>query len=282
MDRELRPALIGSAALHLSILVAGLIAWPHFGRPLTATTVPVKLVARGPTPDVRPAAQAPEPAEAQAPEPVEAAPPPEPEPAPAPPQPAPVPKPTPPKPAPEPKLDLDALAKKVPKAKPKPQPKLDLDALARQKPDPKAQARLDLDALASRLPRPASGRRGETRAEQAPQSRDAVGAAQGLTADEASLLASKLNRLWNPNCAAEGASGVQVRVNIRLTQTGALAASPRLIGGQPGDPVWQAAAQRALTAVARGAPYDELPPDRYQVWKDINFNFNGRQACGGR
>ena len=53
------------------------------------------------------------------------------------------------------------------------------------------------------------------------------------------------------------------------------------MGGQPGDPVWQAAAQRALTAVARGAPYDDLPRDRYAVWKDVAVNFNGRQACGG-
>lgn len=295
MASDLRPALIGSVALHLSLLAAGLIAWPHFGKPLVSASVPVKLVTSAPVADVRPAVEAPEPAEALTPEPEPSAPPPEeapapPEPVPAPPTPAPpppppkpAPKPAPPKPAPpkpEPKLDLDALASKLPKRK---EPKLDLEALAKQRPDPRAQAKLDLDALAaSRPPRPASGRRGEARPEQAPQAREAVGAAQGLTADEASLLASKLNRLWNPNCAAEGASGVQVRVNIRLTQTGDLAAPPRLLGGQQGDPVWQAAAQRALTAVARGAPYTELPADRYNVWKDINFNFNGREACRGR
>src|SRR5665647_3430225 len=80
---------------------------------------------------------------------------------------------------------------------------------------------------------------------------------------EASPLASKLNRLWNPNCGAEGAAGLTVQVHIQLNPSGTLAAQPALVGAQSNDPVWQAAAQRALNAAARGAPYDELPRDRY-------------------
>jgi outer membrane biosynthesis protein TonB len=188
---------------------------------------------------------------------------PEPEPTPPPPPP---PAPAPPTPTP-----------------PKPQPKLDLDALASKMPQTKAQPRkpaLDLNALASRLPR-RNAPRGEDRAETAPESRPALGAAQGLTADEASLLASKLNRLWRPNCGVEGSANVQVRVNIQLQPNGTLSSPPRLIGAQPLDPVWQAAAQRALSAVRQGVPYSELPRARYAQWRDINFNFNARQACQG-
>jgi hypothetical protein len=159
------------------------------------------------------------------------------------------------------------------------QQRLDLTALASKLPPQKKQPVLDLNALARQ--KPSNAPRGPQRPETATQARQALGAAQGLSADEASLLASKLNRLWNPNCGAEGASDVQVKVNIQLTPAGTLASPPTVIGGQHNDPVWQAAATRALNAVARGAPYDELPRDRYAVWKDINFNFNARQACGG-
>jgi outer membrane biosynthesis protein TonB len=262
MASDLRPALIGSAALHLSLLAAGLIAWPHFSKPLPSSPVTVKLVAQAPVADVRPAEEAPEPAPATAPEPA-----PEPVPVPEPTPVAPAPTPTPPPPAPTP---------------PKP-PSLDLDALASKLPKPKPQPKLDLNALASRLPKQAANAaKGPVlRPETAPQARTAVGAAQGLTADERSLLASKLNRLWNPNCGAEGAGNILVKVNLQLTPAGGLAAQPSLVGPASNDPVWQAAAQRALNAAARGAPYDELPRDRYAVWKDIIVNFNGREACRG-
>ncbi|HTK33749.1 MAG TPA: energy transducer TonB [Caulobacteraceae bacterium] len=278
MSTDLRPALVGSVALHLSLAAIGLIAWPKLAKPIPMSSVSVKLVAQAPVTDVRPALEAPEPAPAAAPEPTPAAPPPEPAPpppapTPAPPKPAPVP--PPPAPAPTP-LDLDALASKL---KTKPPSKLDLTALASKLPQ-KTQPKLDLNALA-KPQRPANASRGTLRPELAVQSRTAAGAAQGLTSDEASLLAAKLNRLWNPNCGAEGAADVQVKVNIRLGPTGALASPPAVVGPQSNNPVWQAAAQRALTAVARGAPYDELPRDRYAIWKDINFNFNARQACGG-
>jgi protein TonB len=291
MSSDLRPALAGSALLHLSLLAAGLIAWPHLSKPISVSSVTVKLVASSPTPDVRPALEAPEPAPAASPEPSPEPPPEAPPTPPAPPTPAPPapppppkptpapPKPTPPAPAPAP-LDLDALASKLPKTKP--QPKLDLSALASKLPPQKQQPKLDLATLAASRPaRPGNAPRGPLRPELAVESRTALGAAQGLSADEASLLASKLNRLWHPNCGAEGANELQVKVNIRLTPTGGLASPPVLVGAQQNSPLWQAAAQRALSAVAQGAPYDELPRDRYAVWKDINFNFNGRQACGG-
>jgi protein TonB len=272
MSSSLRPALAGSVILHLAVLGAGLIALPKSPMKISAA-VPVTIVNRAPTPDVRPAIEAPAPEEAATPEP---APEPTPEP-PAPEPPAPTPAPTPPRPAPPPPPPKAA-------ATPRPQPPaLDLDALASRLPRTQPQPRqptLDLNALASRMPRTAAPR-GDARPETATEARPAVGAAQGLTADEASLLAAKLIRLWRPNCVAEGAADIQVRVNIQLTPTGELAAPPRIIGAQSNNPLWSAAAQRALSAVRQGEPYDELPRARYAQWKDINFNFNARQACLG-
>lgn len=258
MASDLRPALAASAALHILVVGAGLLVFPQAARHMRSTAVPVTIVTRAPSPDLRPAIEAPETMTASTPEPApvpEPEPPPPPPPAPAPPSPAP--------PKPQPKLDLNALASKMPQTKAQP----------RQQP-------LDLSSLAARMPR-RNAPRGADQAETAPEARPALGAAQGLTADEASLLAAKLNRLWRPNCVAEGAANVQVRVNIQLLPNGALAAEPRIVGNQQADAVWRTAAQRALSAVKQGVPYTELPRARYAQWRDINFNFNARQACLG-
>jgi protein TonB len=271
MTSELRPALAGSLALHVLVLGAGLIAFPQTTR-LAHSPVPVTIVNRAPTADLRPAFEAPEPQEALSPEP---------EPSTLPPAPEAEPTPTPPTKA----LPTPNPPTKAAPQRPAPPPTLDLDALASRLPQPKQRPReqaLDLNQLASRLPAArANAARGAARPETATEARPAAGAAQGLTADEASLLAAKLIRLWRPNCVAEGAADIQVRVNIQLTPTGQLSAPPRIIGAQRNDPLWAASAQRALTAVRQGEPYDELPRARYDQWKDINFNFNARQACLG-
>ena len=46
-----------------------------------------------------------------------------------------------------------------------------------------------------------------------------------------------------------------------------------------GDPVLQAAASRALSAVGRGAPYDGLPVEDYDSWKQFVVRFDGKEAC---
>src|SRR5688500_4043203 len=99
-DSSLRPALAGSAALHLLVLGAGLIAFPQSAMKLNPA-VPVTIVSRAPTPDLRPAVEAPTPETAASPEPETAAEPPAPEPAPTPPTPQ---KPTPAPPPPPPPL----------------------------------------------------------------------------------------------------------------------------------------------------------------------------------
>jgi protein TonB len=302
---DMRPAMAASAALHLAVVVAGLIAWPNFSKPSKnfASAVPVTVVMHSPVTDVRPAEQAAEVQTAQTPEPTPAAPveppaparvepAPTPPPAPAPPKPAPpVPKPAPtPQAKPAPTLDLDALAAKAPK----PTQKLDLDALSKASPKTAhAKTALDLDALAASAsrnqanqrsgPTRANAARGPARAETDLTARLAAGAAQGLSADEASLLTAKLIRLWNPNCGVEGAANVVVKVEMQLSPQGKLIASPKVLEQSgAGADIVNAAAQRAALAVRRGDPYDELPAKRYAIWKDIVVNFNAKEACQNR
>jgi outer membrane biosynthesis protein TonB len=257
-----------------------------------------------------PAPTPPAPVETPTPEPKPAPPPPTPEP------PQPVHKTSPPKPAPKPEPKPAPQPKPQPKAAPKPTPELDLDSLSKaaRKPQPKpldlsalskSQAKqqalnladlaatptrshsksspLDLSALADS---PAGGHRasaakGPPRVETARVARQAAGAATGLDANALGALQAKVIRLWHPNCGVEGATGVTVKVRIRLGSDHSLVGQPTILSmnsSGASQAVVQAAAQRAVVAVAQGAPYDELPPT---APSDIILVFNARQACEG-
>ena len=262
-----------------------------------------------PTPEPRPAPPPPAPAPQPRPQ---RRPPPLPEPAP---KPEPTPRPTPPKPTPPRPTPKPSPPKPVPKPEPKPQPQLNLDSLA--KPTPRHEARpldlsaltksqarksqdldlaalasspgksharsssLDLSALADAPSGHRASTRGPARAETDRTARQAAGAATALDANALGALTEKVIRLWHPNCGIEGATGVVVKVRIRLDADHNLVGSPTVLSKSSSgadQAVVDAAAQRARTAVAQGAPYTELPAD---APKDIVLNFNARQACEG-
>ena len=90
-------------------------------------------------------------------------------------------------------------------------------------------------------------------------------------------------RLWNPNCGVAGADALQIRVRIFLDRGGGLA-RPAQLADYPNadaisDPVMKAAASRALSAVGRGAPFDGLPVEDYDSWKQFIVRFDGKEAC---
>ena len=221
----------------------------------------------------------PQPTPAPVPRPHRAAPPP-PQPlhrTPPPPKVAPEPKPK-PTPAPQPDLDLGALTKtsreqKLNLADLTRAQKLNLADLSRSAPDP-----LNLSALAGG--RRGSAARGASRAETDRQARQAAGAATALTGDQLGALQAKIIPLWHLDCNIQGASGVDIKVELKLTPDHRLASPPRVLaktGSGASESVVAAAAQRALSAAAQGAPYTELPKN---APLDIALHFNARQACG--
>jgi outer membrane biosynthesis protein TonB len=265
------PSLLSSAALHLAVFLAAFITWPMWSKPIKFTeAVPITIVARAPTADVRPAEKAETVQTASAP-----APPPKLAPQP---KPQPVAKPRPPEPAPP----KPATPKPAPQPKPKPET-LNLDQLAAMSKSAKPAARsqsLNLEALAGGAPKTRSNAaRGPARQETDFLARLAVGKASALSGDAMSALQAKLNRLWNPNCGAESGTNVQIRINIKLATDGSLLQNPTLLSktssGASADVVAESA-RRALAAVRAGAPYAELPKDGPH---DLNLNFNAKRAC---
>lgn len=258
---EVRPAALGSIALHGAAALVLMIQWGS--RDLkVGSVVPVTIVSSAPDRDTRPAEQADTTQSAQSSEVAPEAPP---EPVPPPPAPA-----TPTKAPP-----TKASAKPVEKT-PAPTP-------TKPAPAKPAQKTLDLDNLYASLTKPArnaaqasSAPRGATRAETAPVARQTVGT--GLAAGAALQgLAEELQRRWNPNCEVEGGRDVVVKATFQLGVGGQVVGDVATLIEGPKSPVAQASAERAARAVYAAAPFRGLPHDFYG--ERINVNFNAREAC---
>lgn len=269
---EFSPALIASFALHASVLIA-LMVLARLPRDMQlGASVPVNLVANGPTTDLAPAEQAPEEAPAQTEEPIPDAPTPPAAPTPAPtpkPQPAPAkptpPKPVPPKPAPTPTP--------APKAAPKPTPAPAKPAPAKPAPRPS----LDLDALAASLGggRTSSAQRGPSRPQTAQQARPDLGS--GAMAAAVSGMGEEIQRRWNPNCNVEGGRDVRLRVNFQLGMAGQVVGTPTVQVLSVHGPVAEAAKDRAVRALYAASPFRSVPRELYG--QSFNINFAAEKAC---
>jgi hypothetical protein len=221
------------------------------------SAVPVNLVASAPFTDSRAATAAPQTQAAAVESPVPAAPPPRPVAAPA------------PVPTPAAAAIVPAPAKAsqhpaTPSAAAKPAtPSFSLDAL---------KASIAKTARASSR-RPAFAPRGPARAETAPQAR--VDAGQGVSQSDLQGLQGLLERLWNTNCAVEGADAVTVPVKFTIDDAGRV--TGRATGGgeeRSPDPVVFAAARRAIDAVHEAEPYAAA----YRG-KSFTVIFDAKKAC---
>jgi periplasmic protein TonB len=261
------PALAAAVVLHIGLLLAVL----FFGQapPLPmGTSVPINIVATGPTTDSRPAAEAPTEQAAQVETPVPEAKPPEPAPPPEPK--AAEPKPTPPAPSPKPAP-----------ARPKPKP-FDLSAVAadvgaRPRPKSFSLSALQADvaqAANAHASRPASAERGPTRAETAHQTR--VAAATGISQSDIEGLQGLLQRLWNPDCSVDEKVVIPVKFTVGFDGRvlGRVDAGGR---ENASDPVVFAAARRAIDAVHEAAPYAD-------TYRGLPFTvvFNSKKACAAK
>ncbi len=203
-----------------------------------------------------------------------------PEPKPAPPPPAPD-KPAPPKPA------------EAPKAQPKPDKPVDVakaEPKAERPPTPPAPkpADSDFDALLRSVEQ-------TPKRVQAPEQRAGKGSAadaggtgqpgKAVTAQiNPSVLAASISRqitpCWNIPVAAQGLGGLRAELNIVMGPDGGVqSVVPMDAARMSTDPVFRAFAESAVRAVRACSPL-KLPPESYQVWRNIIFNFDPSQLAG--
>ena len=130
---------------------------------------------------------------------------------------------------------------------------------------------------------------------QAPEKRDGKGtsAAQGGTSQPGaaqvaqinpSVLAASISRqitpCWNIPVAAQGIGGLRAELNIVMGPDGGIqTVAPTDAARMSSDPVFRAFAESAVRAVRACSPL-KLPPESYQVWRNIIFNFDPSRMAG--
>ena len=101
-----------------------------------------------------------------------------------------------------------------------------------------------------------------------------------LTQNEIDALRARIQQCWNPPAGLADARALIVVVRIRFNPDGSLSADPTL-SNSSGHPTFTIAAESALRAVRRCAPYSFMPVAKYEVWKDVEVTFDPRDMFRG-
>jgi outer membrane biosynthesis protein TonB len=249
-----------------------------------------------PAPKVEPKTEPPKEIAAKPPEPEPPPPPKKLEPPPATEKPKPAPekaKPLAEKPKPAPEKPKPAPAKPAQAPKPKQEKQVEV-AKASPKPEkpptppaPK-QEESDFDALLRSVERTPKRVQDVEKREGDGSAAQAGGTGQPGTARIAqinpSLLAASISRqitpCWNIPVAAQGIGGLRAELNIVMGPDGGIQSVMPTDAARMGrDPVFRAFAESAVRAVRACSPL-KLPPESYQVWRNIIFNFDPSRMTG--
>jgi outer membrane biosynthesis protein TonB len=108
-----------------------------------------------------------------------------------------------------------------------------------------------------------------------------TGNAAHLSQSELEALRAKLISLWNPPPAiSSNPDQYVVTIRIRLTRDHRLLGQPEVLNGGNG-PLFEATRDSAVRAVIQAQPYDMLSATTYDMWKEMDINFDPREVFGG-
>jgi outer membrane biosynthesis protein TonB len=203
------------------------------------------------------------------------------EPAPAPKEPEPAPKEAPPKePVSEPKPEpvKEPAAPQPVKVTPRTKPTPPRPAPTQTAETPREFNPNDIAALLNKV-EPTGG--GSPNRNDTPASLGSRLGESGVTMSQSELdaLRAQIQRCWSPPVGAAGASDLNVRLKISLTQSGEVDQRPEVLNSS-GNPSFGIAAESARRAVLRCAPYS-MPAAKYELWREVIINFDPRDLIGG-
>lgn len=110
----------------------------------------------------------------------------------------------------------------------------------------------------------------------AENARKGVGLGTDLTMSELDALQTAMYKCWRIPLDAKNPEKLVVRVQVRLRSDGHVQSVELLDKGwiaRSSDPYLQVAAQRAVSAVSKCAPYGFLPVEKYDRWKEMTLRF---------
>jgi len=136
-----------------------------------------------------------------------------------------------------------------------------------------AQAQLNKIAGESTAPAKPSDKKGAPKL----TTKDATGSDAADTATITAALVAKVKQCFNIPPAAREAN-ISVPIHFLLNTDGSVNGTPQ-IAQDSADPVFQATARAAISAIVECQKYD-LPADQYDQWKDNVLDFNPTQLAG--
>jgi len=202
-----------------------------------------------------------------------------------------------PKPEPKPEVKPEPLPAPKPEPKPepvKPEPKPEVKPEPpKEKPKPKPKPKeeeLDLDALSELVDKARDKQKPSGAPAEAPVTADKpraqVGAGDRLSASAEAKMQAAIARCWQTSAliGAPEPEKLVVRLEIRLNRDGTLLNQPRTMNSMEinlsGNRFWKSAEQIAQRAVISCQPYDFLPQESYETWKEMELNFDPSVMAG--
>jgi len=182
---------------------------------------------------------------------------------------------------PETKPDLIADAIKRDEAK-KPEPPKKAETPLPPKKPPPPQPRFDANKIAALLDKRDPRRESMTGATLNHTAALGAPTATGptLSMSELDALRARLHQCWDVPVGVQDARSLSVIVHFQLNKDGSLASDPRVLNHSQ-HPVFQVAAESAVRAVRKCAPFSFLPVAKYEAWRDLEANFDPREMFGG-
>lgn len=105
-----------------------------------------------------------------------------------------------------------------------------------------------------------------------------------MTATIEDYIKQKMLACWSVPVGAQGVEEMQITIRITLNPDGFLVGAPDIAERgrlfRPGNEFYRAFAESAARAVRRCEPYDKLPKQYYNRWKELELNFNTRDMLG--
>ncbi len=85
----------------------------------------------------------------------------------------------------------------------------------------------------------------------------------------------QVEKCWSPPAGNKDASRLQILLRISLKQDGSVA-SVKVVDNMRynSDELYRVAADAAVRAVYKASPLQGLPLDQYNIWQDLEFDFN--------
>ena len=98
-----------------------------------------------------------------------------------------------------------------------------------------------------------------------------------LSISQIDMIRGQFIKCWTVPAGAMNAETLISRVNVKLSQDGTVT-GVALVSDQMGryrsDPFFKAAADSAMRAVWKCSPLQNLPPDNYGAWKELELSFD--------